>query len=51
MAAPRFRFTQLHRNAEWLRGLEPSQIDLILAGARSCRSSPTDVGGPSSLLF
>ncbi len=37
MASPRFRITQLHRNGEWLRGLEPSQIDLILAAARSCR--------------
>jgi len=37
MAASRFRVTQLHRNAEWLRGLKPSEMDLILAGARSCR--------------
>jgi CRP-like cAMP-binding protein len=36
MAVSRFR-TQVHRDAEWLRGLKPSEIDLILAAARSCR--------------
>jgi CRP/FNR family transcriptional regulator, nitrogen oxide reductase regulator len=37
MAAPRFRAAQLHRKGEWLRGLQPSEIDSILAAARSCR--------------
>jgi CRP-like cAMP-binding protein len=37
MAVPRFRATQLHRNGEWLHGLQPSEIDLILAAARSRR--------------
>jgi CRP/FNR family transcriptional regulator, nitrogen oxide reductase regulator len=37
MAAPRFRMTQFHGNAEWLRGLKPNEIDLILTAARSCR--------------
>ncbi len=37
MAAPRFCTTELHRNREWLRGLQPSEVDLILAAARSCR--------------
>ena len=29
----RFHITQFHRNAEWLRGLKPSEINLILAAA------------------
>ncbi len=37
MAAPRFAATQLQRNVEWLHGLQASEIDLILAAARSCR--------------
>jgi CRP/FNR family transcriptional regulator, nitrogen oxide reductase regulator len=37
MAAPRFRMTQVHWNAEWLRGLKPSEVALILAAARTCR--------------
>jgi CRP-like cAMP-binding protein len=37
MAAPRFGAAQLHRNVEWLHGLQASEIDLILAAARSCR--------------
>jgi CRP/FNR family transcriptional regulator, nitrogen oxide reductase regulator len=37
MAAPRFRIAQFHGNAEWLRGLKPDEIDLILSAARSCR--------------
>jgi CRP/FNR family transcriptional regulator, nitrogen oxide reductase regulator len=37
MAAPRFCTTELRRNTEWLRGLQPSEVNLILAAARSCR--------------
>ena len=37
MTAPRFRITQFHRNAEWLCGLKPGEINLILAAARPCR--------------
>ncbi len=37
MAVPRFCAAKLHRNAEWLYGLRPGEIDLILAAARSCR--------------
>jgi CRP-like cAMP-binding protein len=37
MTALRFSTTALHRNTEWLRGLQPSEVDLILAAARSCR--------------
>jgi CRP-like cAMP-binding protein len=37
MAAPRFCTTELRRNTEWLRGLQPGEVDLILAAARSCR--------------
>ena len=37
MAAPRFGAAQLHRNVEWLYGLQAGEIDLILAAARSCR--------------
>jgi CRP/FNR family transcriptional regulator, nitrogen oxide reductase regulator len=55
MAAPRFFTTELHRNAEWLRGLKPGEVDLILAAARSCRfpakSVMTFQGDPADHLL
>jgi CRP/FNR family transcriptional regulator, nitrogen oxide reductase regulator len=37
MSALEFRSVNLHRSVEWLRGLEPREIDLVLASAKSRR--------------
>ncbi len=55
MAAPRFGTAQLHRKTEWFNGLQPSEIDSILAAARSCRfpakSVMTFQGDPADHLL
>jgi CRP-like cAMP-binding protein len=55
MSALEFRAADLHRSIEWLRGLEPREMDLVLASAKSHRfpgkSVITHQGDPSDNLL
>jgi CRP-like cAMP-binding protein len=55
MTALEFRAVNLHRSIEWLQGLEPKEIDLVLASAKSRRFSGKSVmttqGDPADNLL
>ena len=55
MAATKFRAENLHPRVEWMRGLEPRDIDLVLAAAKSRRfpakSVMTSQGDPADQFF